>query len=196
MVAHPLFQTEDSGSIPTSPLQLNIARINKLRAMRLNERWHSSLPDLTNWQGCDGFGAEFDGKIYAVALWSAPSARELNGRNWYELRRFAICADAPRFTATRMLRVMRLIIQRERTDIVKLISYQDTDAHKGTIYKAAGWTMEYASERIEDGSAWHDWTNRPGRSNQSLAPKNRWAFRLRADCQSAVVPMVKNGELF
>ena len=49
----------------------------------------------------------------------------------------AIASDAPKYTATRMLSIMVKRIKKEFPDIVRLISYQDTEVHKGTIYKAA-----------------------------------------------------------
>jgi len=81
-VVHPLFQEEGGGSTPTSPLQLFIGRINQRLAMQLNEKWHSRLPDISNWQNCDAYGAEYEGVFYAVAMWSIPSARALNGWSW------------------------------------------------------------------------------------------------------------------
>jgi len=79
-VVHSLFQEEGGGSIPTSPLQFNIARMDKHLAYKLNEYWHSRLPSISNWQNCDCFGAEFSNRYYAIAMWSNPSARALNGR--------------------------------------------------------------------------------------------------------------------
>jgi hypothetical protein len=91
-----------------------------------------------NWQGCEAYAAEHSNIYYAVALWGQPVARMLNGRGWYELRRMAIADDAPDNTASRMLRIMRLLIAKDRPEVVKLISYQDTEAHTGTIYKWLG----------------------------------------------------------
>lgn len=88
----------------------------------------------------------------------------------------AIADDAPKNTASRMLRVMKDIIRRERPDILRLISYQDTEVHKGTIYKAAGWNATVTSE-------YRAWLNvngrRPQKSVQSEASKVRWEYVLR-----------------
>jgi hypothetical protein len=51
----------------------------------------------------------------------------------------AVSDDAPKNTASRMLKVMAMLIRKERPDTQGLVSYQDTDVHAGTIYKAAGW---------------------------------------------------------
>jgi hypothetical protein len=63
----------------------------------------------------------------------------------------------------------------------KAISYQDLDVHQGTIYKAAGWTVEYVSKRrTRDRSKPRKGTERAYRSNLNgvlvdSAPKARWA---------------------
>lgn len=146
-VVHPLFQTEDGGSIPTSPLQLHIGEVSVAKAIDLNALWHSRLPsvirgniDRNRHSVC--FAAEFDGVFYASAIWSSPVAGDLltKGEYWLELRRFAIADDAPKNTASRMLSIMCRLIRARFPEIVRLISYQDTEAHAGTIYKAAGWS--------------------------------------------------------
>lgn len=145
--------------------------------MRLNEAWHSRLP-LTVKTNLDSkphsifFGAEYDGVYYAVAMWTDPIARKLNGRNWLELRRLAIAPDAPRNTASRMLRVMALLIRRRWPHIVRFISYQDTEVHTGGIYKAAGWTIG-STHKVSTG-----WATRPRAAMQSVAPKVRWELNL------------------
>jgi hypothetical protein len=177
----PLFRSGRGGSIPTSALQLTVREVNIHRAIELNEMWHSRMP-LADWSNIVrlppnvNFIAEYDDIAYATAIWSAPIARALNGRNWLELRRLAISTDAPKNTASRMLRVMRLILKASLPNIRKLISYQDTEVHAGTIYKASGWT---ATQR----NACGEW-RRPNQNNrtkivpQSLAPKIRWELSL------------------
>jgi hypothetical protein len=119
------------------------------------------------------FGAECGNIWYAVGLWSAPIARHLNDRSTLELRRFAISPDAPRNTASRMLSVMKKLIESRLPHIKKLISYQDNEVHSGVIYKASGWTRESISSA-------YDWrkckrgqrkNNRP----QAPSPKTRWS---------------------
>lgn len=178
-VVHPLFQVEGGGSIPTSPLQLHVGEITLDKAIELNALWHSRLPvaNATNMQrvrhlAC--FGAEYDGIFYACAIWTDPIARAYNGRHWLELRRMAISDDAPANTGSRLLRIMRLMIRRKWPHIARLISYQDTEVHDGTIYKAAGWS------RMGENKAW-SWTGRTGRprnTEQAKSTKNRWEILL------------------
>ena len=174
-VVHPLFQAESGGSTPTSPLQLHIGWTTVAQATRLNELWHSRLPEFTGIpQKCKAFCAEYDGLFYASAIWSPPVARILNYTGRYELRRFAIAPDAPRNTGSRMLKIMRAMIRKELPDVSILISYQDTDAHAGTIYKAAGWKISPCTT----GSTEWNREQRPRVATQSTAPKVRWERRI------------------
>jgi hypothetical protein len=114
------------------------------RARDLNRKWHSVLPrtDLGNLlcgNTSVAYAAEHDGEWYAVAIWSQPIIRALADGTTLELRRLAICEKAPKNTASRMLAVMKRLIQRRWPYLSRLISYQAVDIHKGTIYRAAGW---------------------------------------------------------
>jgi hypothetical protein len=174
----PLFRSGRGGSTPTSALQLQIRRVDVHHAILLNEAWHSRLPkaDWTNVVRRSPYAcyvAEHDAIAYAVAIWSAPCARLLNGRGWLELRRLAIAENAPRNTASRMLRVMRLLLGRELPQIRRLISYQDTEAHTGTIYKAAGW-QPTALNKCGEWRRPNQGKRRTSVIPQSQAPKRRW----------------------
>lgn len=141
MVVHPLFQEENDGSIPISPLQLEIAEMPVETASKLNWLWHRTQPNIGNANmGCIAFGAFYANRYYAIAIWGPPIARKLNGRGLYELRRMAIGPFAPKNTGSRMLKVMRILLRKIDPDIVKLISYQDLEYHNGPLYKAAGWS--------------------------------------------------------
>jgi hypothetical protein len=101
----------------------------------------------------------------------------LNGLNYWELRRMAIAPQAPKNTASRLLRIMTLMIRREKPQIVKLISYQDTAVHRGTIYKASGWEI---GQYRKGGHRSGEWETRRGRIEQTLiensvnSDKIRW----------------------
>ena len=142
-VACSLIQEKDSGSIPTSPLQLVFYEISVDLARELNLIWHSRLPKITNpyTKHTVCYGAYFENKWYACAIWSDPIARLFNHKGYLELRRMSICKDAPKNTASRMLKIMTKMIKKKWPEIIKLISYQDTDVHQGTIYKASGWVI-------------------------------------------------------
>jgi hypothetical protein len=172
----PLFQAEEGGSIPTSALQLRLFPIKFVEAKALNALWHSRLPKFTAAQCRVSFGAAFDGLWYAVAIWGRPQARHLPQVEWLELQRFAVASDAPPNTASRLLAVMARSILATFSDVTTLVSYQDTEAHAGTIYRAAGWKATRTSEGGE-------WT-RPSRYSkpvQSGSPKQRWEKVIRRE---------------
>lgn len=144
IVAYPLFQGEDGGSLPTSALQLRFEEIDMMDACALNRRWHSMLPrtDLGNML-CGNmsvaYAAEFSGMYLAVAIWSQPIIRSIMDGKTIELRRLAISSDAPKNTASRMLAVMRRLVKKKYDFLEKAVSYLAVDVHAGTIYKASGW---------------------------------------------------------
>ena len=175
-----LFQQVNGGSIPTSPLQFDVQVIKAKLACEFNAKWHSRLPYI-HWSNvvrnthyvC--FGAFFEGNCYAVGIWSSPVAqnRFKDGKKMLELRRFAISKDCPKNTASRMLRVMTLLIKKKFPEIVRFISYQDTEVHVGTIYKCSGW-------KITAETPFCDWTTKKRSRNkiQSAAKKARWEFMI------------------
>jgi hypothetical protein len=178
MEAYPLFQDGRGGSIPTSTLCLSIETIPFKEAKKLNALWHSRLPRIgtgfVESMPFLCFGAMFEMRWYAVAIWSNPVARNLPQDTWLELRRLAISSDAPRNTASRMLGIMTRIIRKKKPEIERLVSYHDTEVHCGSIYKAAGWI---ATTINKDGN----WTreNRHRPQAQSEAAKQRWEYILK-----------------
>lgn len=144
VAAYPLFQGERGGSIPTSPLQLHIIEIGMRLAQELNQQWHSLLPktDLGNLlcgNTSVAYAAEFDDMYYGVGIWSQPIIASICDGKTIELRRLAIAGEAPKYTATRMIGMMRKLVKRKWSFLEKAISYQSIDVHDGTIYKASGW---------------------------------------------------------
>jgi len=179
-VMHPLFQAEERGSTPTSALQLHFAACSRETFRILNLEWHSRLPKIGASQFRVCYAAEHDGRYYAVAAWSNPVARLLPQLEWLELRRMAIADDAPKNTASRMIGWMVRDIRKRFSDVVRLISYQDCDAHTGTIYKAAGWHRAegYISRPRGWAAGSGGATYRINRANQNVAPRMRWEYEL------------------
>lgn len=142
----PLFHSGDGGSIPTSTLDLSMTEISMRTAAELNRKWHSLLPrtDLGNLL-CGNmsvaYGMSYRDAWYAVAIYSQPIIRSLCDGATIELRRLAICDDAPKNTATRFMALARRAIRKKWHHMRKIVSYQAVDVHAGTIYKAGGWTM-------------------------------------------------------
>jgi len=157
-----------------------VKRINVKTACKLNARWHSRLPYI-HWSNvvrntyyvCYGFF--YEGKCYGVGIWSSPVAqnRLKDGKSILELRRMALSSLCPRNTASRMLKIMILLVRKGFPKIKKLISYQDIAVHRGTIYKASGW-------KIDKKCNYSSWTTGRRRRNQEQAISNkiRWGFCL------------------
>lgn len=176
---HPLFQEGQGGSIPTSPLQMRVERIDYRTAKELNQAWHSRLPRIGDPPGTTNamvsFGAMLEAKVYAIAIWSHPVNRSLPQIEWLELRRMAISSDAPKNTASWMLGVMARLIRKQRPEITTLVSYQDMTVHAGTIYKAAGWQPT----TTKNYSSWNNATRkRP--ACQAVSDKQRWELTIRS----------------
>ncbi len=145
VVAFPLFQGEGGGSTPTSALCLEVEEINMRLAQELNAKWHSLLPrtDLGNLlcgSTSVSYGALFDNAWWGVAIWTQPIIRAVCDGATIELRRLAIHSDARKNTASRMLAVTRRLVKQKWPHLMRAVSYLAVDVHKGTIYKAAGWT--------------------------------------------------------
>ena len=181
----PLFG--DVEMIATSAKQLVIERIDFDTAEDANWQWHSQLPETAALQAGNlslAYGATYENGLYGVAIWTRPIAGNRMRRDTehlLELRRLAIPDYAPKYTATRMLGQMARQIRRNYPQVCTLLSYQMTDVHTGTIYKAANWHIGYQQ-------ATHMTWNQPGRPrppDQSTAPKNRWEYNLRTcDCDT------------
>lgn len=166
-----------------SPYEFEYEVIKAKLACELNDKWHSRLPYI-HWSNvvrnthyiC--FGAKVKGteEYVAVGIWSSPVAqnRFKFGKQMLELRRMAISEVCPKNTATHMLRFMRQWIRLNFQDVAMLVSYQDTEVHQGTIYKADNWV----SASLSEGLSWTT-AKRTRSKEQSLAPKVRWEYKLR-----------------
>lgn len=167
-------------TLPNSPKDFEVIEIGAKLACNLNKQWHSRLPKI-HWSNvvrnthyvC--FAAEFKGNYYAVGIWSSPVAqnRFKDGKTMLELRRLAICDECPKNTASRMIKMMIKKIRLKFPEIKRLISYQDTDVHKGTIYSASNW--KNSSESV--GVSWTT-KNRKRNPDQTTAKKIRWEYSL------------------
>ena len=203
-VASPLFPVEGQGSIPMSPLQFEIKQCDRKIFKTLNKKWHSRLPLMGSFYiNSVFFCAEYKNIYYAVAGWSAPIAPIFNmsglNNKILELRRMAISSDAPKNTASRMISIMTKIIKNTKPNIYRLISYQDTEVHTGTIYKASGWKIgAYYSGCRKDikGGSWHrpnakcSFSNKPKNRpdlNKATEPKIRWEKQIRQESETKVI---------
>jgi hypothetical protein len=176
--------------LPKSAKDLEFLKIKAQAACDYNAKWHSRLPKI-DWGNvvrnthsvC--FAAVYDEQVYAITIWSSPVAqnRFQYGKQILELRRMATSPEAPKFTATRMLAKNRKWIYQNMKDIALLVSYQDTEVHTGTIYKADNWLAKSESKGLK-------WNNDSRKRNeeQSLATKVRWEYKLREFTEIQLLP--------
>jgi hypothetical protein len=173
----PLFMN-DAPPPPTSAKQLDVVEIDMRWACDLNRKWHSLLPDSDLGNMLCGnmsvaYAAEYGGMFYAVAIWSQPIIAAMCDGRTIELRRLAICSEAPRYTASRMMAVMRRLVPKKYPFISKAISYLAIDRHEGTIYRANGWNPigKVCSARPQRFSGEHGRATAP---LQTDSRKQRW----------------------
>ena len=150
-------------------------------ACMLNELWHSKLPKI-HWSNvvrnkhyvC--YAIKYKQAIIGVAIWSSPVAanRFKDGDKLLELRRLALSDVCPRNTASFVISSMIKDIKVRFPELIRLVSYQDTEAHLVTIYKASNWTAAPIQTSLLD------WTTskRKRSSLQSTADKVRWEYNL------------------
>lgn len=179
--------TETSASLGLTKRQetlrasdLVVDHCQKIEARLFIQAYHSRLPNVQAGPWMYAFSASHPAtnEMFAAALWSNPSARTLPNE-WLELRRMAVRDGAPHCTASsflqRMVKALRGYGHRH------FISYQDTAVHQGTIYKAAGWTIEFVGkERVRQRgfstARGRDYRTAINGIDADSAAKNRWAI--------------------
>lgn len=176
----PLLTSITNKNLPSSPKLFNLQTIRAKKACELNAIWHSTLPKV-DWSNivrnkhyvC--YVIEYNYCLFGVGLWSSPVAqnRLKDGEKILELRRLAICDDAPRNTASWMICKMIKDIRVRFPEINKLISYQDTSNHNGCIYRASNWRPQKLTQFRE----WNT-TNRKRNLSQVKSNKIRWEYYL------------------
>ena len=166
---------------PVSPKMFNLREIGVNHAMEYNQQWHSRLPVTSHSNMIRNahkvfYGAEFEGHCFASAMWTDPVGGNRMSKDhvWLELRRLAVAPDAPKFTATWMISKMVKDIKNRFPDVTMLVSYQDTEVHQGTIYKASNWICDSVSK-------FQEWSSEKRQRNalQSKADKIRWIYKIK-----------------
>jgi len=180
MIEPGLFAPEEREA-PRSPRDFSIRSIGAPDACQLNAIWHSRFPKIdwsnvvrNRYYAC--YVLESKGIAFGVAIWSSPIAanRLKDGQRLLELRRLALAPECPKNTATWMLARMQEDIAQRFPEVIRLISYQDTAVHLGTIYKAANWRL---ANLQEEEVKWNG--PRVRNQEQSTAPKARWEMELK-----------------
>ena len=164
---------------PTALQECQIREIHPVIASHLVRAWHSILPHIPPsniWRNRHAvcYALVTGGWAHAIAIYTSPVSRSLNDGATLELRRLAIAPTCPRNTATWFMARCERRIRARWPEIVRLVSYQDTSVHHGTIYKAGGWQSVAQTRYRPWGHA-----KRARAPSQTTAKKIRWEKPLR-----------------
>lgn len=166
--------------IPKKVKMLECQRTNFDIAAEFNKNFHSVLPKTikSNFKRnsiCICFSLTYENHIFGVGMWTNPIAKNRfkDSNQILELRRLCLIDISPKNSASRFIKLMICQIKHEYKHIKRLISYQDSEQHLGTIYKAANW------EPFDCGN-FQKWNTKKRIRNksQSNSRKIRWEFLL------------------
>ena len=182
MVEQDLFQSQDDGSIPISPLQLFFRRIVRSdsanRIFVRNHYAHRAVPISF------AFGAYKKDKMQTVVgaiSYGKPASPSLcvgacgkeNAHRIYELNRLWMADECPKNSESRFIGWTLRILRQIRPNWI-LVSYADTDQkHTGAIYRATNWIYTGLSDPRECGDYPTDDGKHPRHSKKSDKPNVR-----------------------
>lgn len=179
----PEYHSGEGGSIPTSPLQLyqpkelhlepvehNIARKIWIEQHYLHRDYAGATlefgvypPSRSAIIGAIGFSSRLGGSVKG------------GKPNTWEIRRMWLSDNyCARNSESRVLRIACMLVKRLAPQVKYIVSYSDhtLQGHKGTIYKAAGFT--FAGETGEG-----DWTTNASHKTADSHSKKRWILWLK-----------------
>lgn len=155
MVELPLFQGEDGGSSPTSPLQLKFRPISNHTAtiVAIESHYaHRKCP--ITW----AFGAFFNEKLEGILTVGKPPSlnicigalgREKMDKVW-ELNRLWMSEKCPKNSESRFIGWSLRQLKKIKPSLV-IVSYADTEqSHIGTVYRATNWIYTGLTKPLMD----------------------------------------------
>ncbi len=139
----PLFQEEDDGSNPISPLQLTFRPIGHDAANVAYGRWHY-LRGREFFSTYD-FGAYCGAAFHGAISYGPPNAKVIRGLftpdtqfGWLEITRLAMSPACGKNSESRFIAITIRLLRRTAT-VRGILAYADDGVgHVGTIYKASG----------------------------------------------------------
>ena len=178
----------EGGSIPTAPLhilqpkELRLAKITRETARRIWNELHYLHRDFANPSLELGvFNATMSELVGAIAF-SAPLGGSRPGGNpsMWEIRRMWLSDErCARNSESRVLSIAcRVVVPNIAPHVRQIISYSDLQGmnHKGTIYKAAGFTFHGMTQVDPNGEGWGTHAGHEVKDNW---PKRRWILWLK-----------------
>ena len=130
-------------------------------------------------QGRHTFGGFAGGRLVAVQVWKAPTARYLPADGtWLELARWCLTEDAGPDAGSRMHKRAVRSLRDALPMVTTLVSYSDpSHGHGGSLYRACNWLWAPTWHRLRPPpSGLGSWD---GVTRQEV--KDRWIFPLRPD---------------
>lgn len=181
-VERSLFQVEDGGSTPTSPLQLELREISRQLACECYRKWHY-LGD-TGFISTFDIGIIFQGKLYGCISFGSPNAKVMNGlytpktqEGWYEIKRLALSDDLPKNSESRVIAIGIKLLRKAR-NVKGIITYADSGVgHAGTIYKASG--FKYLGLTAQKMDFYKEGEDKPVQRGEVKHLKGEWKERSR-----------------
>lgn len=143
VVAYPLFQTGDGGSIPTSALTFHIAAIGHKTAKAFIEKWHYSHRMPTGKNLLYGLHTEIG--LYAVIVYGIGvnpyQAKFLGVNKVVEIKRMARTEPRLSYPLSRFIAITaRMVAKQFPYDCI--VAFADPEhGHEGTVYKASGFVL-------------------------------------------------------
>ena len=177
-----LFQASGGGSIPTSPHNLELRRIDKPKAEMCYEKWH--------YLGKQGFISEINygvycnSKLYGCISFGSPNAKVLfpfytpeTQEGWWEVKRLALSDDLPKNSESRIIGVSIRLLKQVRK-VNGIVTYADSGVgHEGTIYKASG--FKYRGLTAPKSDFFEEGHNSPKQRGKIVGLKGEWRPRSR-----------------
>ena len=148
----PLFQGEDGGSSPTSPLQLSFRQITGHTSNLVvveSHYAHRAVP--VSW----AFGAYFKNMLLGVISFGKPASQNVcigvcgknNSDRVYELNRLWMSDKCPKNSESRFIGWALRQLKKNNPPLI-LVSYADTErGHSGSVYRATNWFYTGLSDR-------------------------------------------------
>lgn len=171
-------QAEGDGAIPISALHIHPIPWTIAKSFLVERHYLHRIP-LRCRVSLGVFSSDkLMAPLVGVMMWGNPIAanRIKDGEFGLELTRMFLTDECPKNSESRCLGFARRWIKKHFPEKKFLLAYSDIEGmgHKGTIYKAAGWTMD----RITVAMSWKNRPEKKGRDRGSNTRKLRWRLDL------------------
>lgn len=217
IIEQDLFQSQDGGVIPTSPLQLHFRRIQVANANRVFEKNHYAHRAVPI---SECFGAYLKDKLQTLVgaiSYGKPSSSSLcsgccgkeHSHRIFELNRLWMADICPRNSESRFIAWSLRILKQLHPEWI-IVSYADTEqGHTGAIYRATGWvytglsaermewrskTLNKHSKTLTEGRSHTEYSNDPDMEFVGRSRKHRYFYFFNKDDINLLkYPIVKYG---